>query len=59
MYDRQEIKELLQYLQTEGLIKCHHGLGPANEKPPSVEGLEEDNAASFWCVGDVKVWYQV
>ena len=53
VYDRQEIRELLRHLQNEGSIKRRRGLDRLDEN------LEEDDSATFWCVDDVKAWYQI
>ena len=56
MYDRQELNDILRFLQQEGVLKRRWN--PEFYLAGREEiGLEEKE--TFWFVGDYKHWYQV
>jgi hypothetical protein len=59
VYDRQEVIDLLGFLQVSGLVKPRFGTYDSSGGDRSVLHQEYDDKKVFWFVGDAKHWYQV
>jgi hypothetical protein len=60
VYDRQEVNDLVRYLEEEGFVKMRVECFVDRDGGGIVGGLDErEEKGVFWLIGDERRWYQV
>jgi hypothetical protein len=62
VYDKQEVRDVLRYLQQESFVEMRHATIRTEHKllggSSSQDDLRGDNSI-FWFIGAMRHWYQV